>query len=198
MKLILASASPRRREILATLGVSFEVYTADADEACDIVEPGLRVEAIAAAKCRASLEALEAEGRLDPATDTETVILASDTLVSLDGVFLGKPQDAADARRMVAMLAGRTHIVSSGLCIWHAGRTVTAHELTGVTFAPMTDAELDTYIATGESMGKAGAYAIQGYAARFIAGIDGDYFNVVGLPVHRLYRTLEEAFGIRL
>ncbi len=198
MKLILASASPRRREILATLGVTFAVRTADADESCDILDPGLRVEAIAAAKCAAALEALTADGTVNPATDRETVILASDTLVSLDGEFLGKPRDEADARRMVARLQGRTHTVSSGLCLWHAGRMVTAHELTGVTFAPMTDAEIDAYIATGESFGKAGAYAIQGYAARFIAAIDGDYFNVVGLPVHRLYQTLEEAFGIRL
>ncbi len=198
MKFILASASPRRREILATIGVSFTVRTADADETCSILDPGARVEAIAAAKCAAALDALVDDGSIDPTTDRETVILASDTLVSLDGVFLGKPTDATDARRMVAMLQGRTHTVSSGLCIWHAGRTVTAHELTGVTFAPMTDEEIDAYMATEESFGKAGAYAIQGYAARFIAAIDGDYFNVVGLPVHRLYRTLEEAFGIRL
>ncbi len=199
MNLILASASPRRREILTTLGVDFTVFTADADETCDLADPGARVEAIAARKCEAARAALEAEGALTSDTLThETVILAADTLVELNGTFLGKPRDASDAARMIGMLQGETHTVASGLCIWHAGRTVTAHELTGVTFAPMTDAEIATYIATGESQGKAGAYAIQGYAARFISAIHGDYFNVVGLPVHRLYKTLDEAFGIRL
>ncbi len=194
MNLILASASPRRREILDTLGVPFTVRVVDADERCELSDPGLRVETIASRKCMATLDALTAEGALTP----DTVILAADTLVTLDGAFLGKPRDRDDARRMVTLLQGRTHTVASGICLWHGGRTVMSHELTGVTFAPMTDADIKTYIATGESMGKAGAYAIQGYAARFIAGIDGDYFNVVGLPVHRLYATLGEAFGIRL
>ncbi len=194
MNLILASASPRRREILDTLGVPFSIRVADADENCDLTDPGARVETIAARKCLSTLDALRAEGDI-PA---DTVILAADTLVILDGAFLGKPRDTSDARCMVARLQGRTHTVASGICLWHGGRTVTAHELTGVTFAPMTDAEIDAYIATGESMGKAGAYAIQGYAARFISGISGDYFNVVGLPVHRLAQTLYEAFGVRL
>ena len=194
MKLILASASPRRREILTTLGVDFTVVTADADETCDLTDPGGRVEAISVKKCHAVRDALAAEGRLD----ADTVILASDTLVMLDGEFLGKPRDEADARRMVGMLQGRTHTVASGLAIWGDGRTVTAHELTGVTFAPMSEAEIEAYIATGESFGKAGGYAVQGYAARFIAGLDGDYFNVVGLPVRRLYETLRDGFGIIL
>ncbi len=194
MNLILASASPRRREILDTLGVPFTIRVADADETCELSDPGARVETIASRKCLATLELLTAEGRL---TD-DTVILAADTLVTLNGAFLGKPCDESDARAMVARLQGRTHTVASGICLWYRGRTVTAHELTGVTFAPMSDDEIDTYIATGESMGKAGAYAIQGYAARFISGIDGDYFNVVGLPVHRLARTMDEAFGLKL
>ncbi len=195
MKLILASASPRRREILTTLGVAFEVYTADADEMCDLTNPGARVEAIAARKCAAVRDMPVLR---DVADSPDTVILAADTLVTLDGQFLGKPRDEADARRMIRLLAGRTHTVASGLCLYRDGQTVTAHELTGVTFAPMTDAEIDAYIATRESFGKAGGYAIQGYAARFITRIDGDYFNVVGLPVHRLYQTLDQAFGIRL
>ena len=194
MKLILASASPRRREILTTLGVEFTVITADADETCDLTDPGGRVEAISVKKCHAVRDALEAEGILD----ADTVILASDTLVMLDGEFLGKPRDEADARRMVGMLQGRTHTVASGLAIWGDGRTVTAHELTGVTFAPMNEAEIEAYIATGESFGKAGGYAVQGYAARFIEGLDGDYFTVVGLPVRRLYETLRDGFGIIL
>ncbi len=194
MKLILASASPRRKEILETLGVSFDIRTADADETCDIADPGIRVETIATRKCRATLAALRSEGGLDD----DTLILAADTLVTLDGIFLGKPRDASDAAHMIERLQGKTHTVASGLCLWYKGRSVTAHELTDVRFAPMTATQIETYIATGESSGKAGGYAIQGYAARFIESIQGDYFNVVGLPVHCLYRTLHTAFGIEL
>jgi septum formation protein len=194
MKLILASASPRRREILTTLGVDFTVRTADADETCDLTDPGGRVETIALRKCLAVEAVLEAEGMLTP----DTLILASDTLVTLDGVFLGKPADEADARRMLRMLAGRTHTVASGLALRMGGRTVTSHELTGVTFAPMTEEEIEDYVRTGESMGKAGAYAVQGHAARYITGLSGDYFNVVGLPVRRLYETLRDGLGVKL
>jgi septum formation protein len=130
--------------------------------------------------------------------DGDTLILASDTLVTLDGEFLGKPRDEADARRMLSMLRGRTHTVASGLALRMGGRTVTAHELTGVTFAPMSDEEITAYLATGESFGKAGAYAVQGYASRYITGLQGDYFNVVGLPVRRLYETLRDGFGLTL
>ena len=194
MKLVLASASPRRREILTTLGVDFTIRTAEADESCDLSDPGARVEAISVKKCHAVRDALAAEGVLD----SDTVILASDPLVMLDGEFLGKPRDEADARRMVGMLQGRTHTVASGLASYKDGRTVTAHELTGVTFAPMNETEIEAYIATGESFGKAGGYAVQGFAARFISGLEGDYFNVVGLPVRRLYETLREGFDIIL
>ena len=137
---------------------------------------------------------MRAEGTLDE----DTLILASDTLVTLEGVFLGKPRDEADAYAMLSVLQGRTHTVASGLAICYKGRTATSHELTGVTFAPMTEAEIETYLATGEPFGKAGGYAIQGNAARYIKGIEGDYFNVVGLPVRRLYETLRLVFGITL
>lgn len=196
MRYILASASPRRREILGNLGLDFTVLAADADETCDITDPGERVEFISLKKCLAARDKLVSEG-MDPA-DTETIIIASDTLVTLDGEFLGKPRDEADAIRMMELLEGRTHTVASGIAVWHKGRTVTAHELTGVTFASMNPAEIRAYIATGESFGKAGGYAIQGHAARYITGIQGDYFNVVGLPVRRLYETLRMVFGIRL
>ena len=196
MKYILASASPRRREILSNLGLEFTVLVADADETCDITDPGERVEFISLKKCLAARDKLLAEG-MDPA-DTETVIIASDTLVTLDGEFLGKPRDEDDAVRMIDMLEGRTHTVASGIAVWHKGRTVTAHELTGVSFAPMNPAEVQAYVATGESFGKAGGYAIQGHAARYVTGIHGDYFNVVGLPVRRLYETLRMVFGISL
>ena len=196
MKYILASASPRRKEILSNLGLDFTVLVADADETCDIDDPGERVEFISLKKCLAARDRLMAEG-MDPA-DAETVIIASDTLVTLDGEFLGKPRDEDDAIRMIDLLEGRTHTVASGIAVWHKGRTVTAHELTGVTFAPMSPAEVRAYVATGESFGKAGGYAIQGHAARYVTGIHGDYFNVVGLPVRRLYETLRMVFGISL
>lgn len=196
MNLILASGSPRRREILSCLGVSFTIRTADTDESCDIFDPGARVEAIAEKKCAAVAELLasEAGGELPE----DTMVLASDTLVSVDGEFLGKPVDADDARRMVGMLAGRAHEVSSGIAICYRGRTVTAHEITRVYFAPMTDQDIERYVETGESFGKAGGYAIQGHAARYISRIEGDYFNVVGLPVRRLCETLEREFGVRI
>ena len=196
MDLILASGSPRRREILGCLGVSFTIRTADTDESSDVADPGARVEAIAAKKCAAVVELLarEAGGELPE----DTMVLASDTLVSVDGVFLGKPTDEDDARRMVGMLAGRAHEVSSGIAIHYRGRTVTAHELTRVYFAPMSDEDIDRYVETGESFGKAGGYAIQGHAARYISRIEGDYFNVVGLPVRRLCETLEREFGVSI
>lgn len=196
MKLILASASPRRREILASLGVPFITRVEDTDEACDISDAGARVEAISKKKCLAVVRAMEKEGGLPPEEDC--LILASDTLVVLDGIFLGKPQDGDDAYRMVGLLQGKTHTVASGIALWYKGRVVTAHELTRVTFAPMSEDEISRYVATGEPMGKAGAYAIQGHASRYITGIEGDYFNVVGLPTRRLYQTLKDAFGITL
>lgn len=195
MRIILASASPRRREILASLGVDFEILTADADESCDVTDPCGRVEAISAVKCRAVLERLTAER--DSSLD-DTLIIASDTLVTLDGIFLGKPRDREDARRMIRLLSGRAHAVVSGIALWYRGRVVTASELTEVVFAPMTEAEIETYLDTDESFGKAGGYAIQGHAARYVTGIRGDYFNVVGLPIRLLYSTLDTAFGIRL
>lgn len=196
MRYILASASPRRREILTALGVDFTVLVVDADESCELTDPGARVESISVKKCLAARDRLVADG-MDPA-DSETVIIASDTLVTLDGEFLGKPLDEADAIRMMTALQDRTHTVASGIAIWHKGRTVTAHELTAVSFAPMSEEEILAYVTTGESFGKAGGYAIQGHAARYITGIRGDYFNVVGLPVRRLYETLKLVFGIHL
>ncbi|MBE6558923.1 MAG: septum formation protein Maf [Ruminococcaceae bacterium] len=194
IQLILASASPRRREILSSLGLSFEIVIAETDETCDLSDPGQRVEHISGKKCLAVMELMAAEGRLTE----QTLILASDTLVTLDGIFLGKPRDHEDACRMIRMLSGRGHTVASGIALWYRGALVTAHELTTVHFAAMSDEDIQRYVATDEPMGKAGAYAIQGQAARYVTGIEGDYFNVVGLPVHRLYTTVKEAFDITL
>ena len=194
MKLILASGSPRRREILSALDIPFTVRTSDADETCRITDPAGRVAAIASVKCAAVRDAMLSEGTLDD----DTMILAADTLVVQDGHFLGKPADAEDAARMIRALAGTTHIVSSGIAVWYRGRMATASEITEVEFAPMTEEEVAAYVATGEPFGKAGGYAIQGQASRYIVGIRGDYFNVVGLPVHRLLVTVREAFGVTL
>jgi len=194
IRLILASASPRRREILSTLGIPFTVITAEADETCGLSDPGARVEEISKRKCLAVQALMEQRGALTE----HTLILASDTLVTLDGIFLGKPCDRQDAVRMISMLAGRGHTVASGIALWYQGRCVTAHELTAVHFAAMRPEEIQSYVDTDEPMGKAGAYAIQGKAARYITGIEGDYFNVVGLPVRKLYTTLQEAFHMTL
>lgn len=194
MRLILASNSPRRKEILTTLGIPFQQRVADTDETCDLQEPGERVATIAARKCRAVQEAMAADSSL---TD-DTLILAADTLVVCDGAFLGKPRDQEDAAAMLRRLAGRSHSVHSGIAAWWQGQTVTASEATAVTFAPMSEADIAAYIATGEPFGKAGGYAIQGGAARYITGICGDYFNVVGLPVYRTVQTIRDAFGIVL
>ena len=196
MTFILASASPRRKEILESLGVSFDIRVVETDEACDLTDAGQRVAYISAQKCQAVVSDMMAKGELSPTDDT--LVLASDTLVVLGDLFLGKPKDAEDAYRMVEMLQGKTHVVASGIAVWYAGQMVTSHELTKVTFAPMTAEEIHNYIATGEPFGKAGAYAIQGNASRYITGIEGDYFNVVGLPARRLYQTLKDAFGIVL
>lgn len=194
MQLILASASPRRREILSGLGIAFTIRTADVDETCDLADPALRVQNIAARKCEAVRDAMCREGSLTE----DTVILAADTLVYQDGCFLGKPADREDALRMVRSLAGSVHAVASGVAVYCGGHTVTAAELTEVHFGPMTEEEVEAYVATGEPFGKAGAYAIQGLAARYIEGIRGDYFNVVGLPVHRLLTLVRDEFGITL
>lgn len=194
MQLILASNSPRRRDILADLGIPFTVRTADADETCSLENPAERVAAIAVRKCRAVCNAMTNDGTL---TD-DTLVVAADTLVYCEGAFLGKPHDSADAAAMLRLLSGRTHSVWSGIAAVWNGHTVTAAEETAVTFSVMAERDIAAYLASGEPFGKAGAYAIQGGAARYITGIRGDYFNVVGLPVHRLVRTLKQSFGILL
>mgnify|MGYP002517916528 CR=1 FL=1 len=187
MNLILASASPRRQELLKLFGLPFVVRVADIDETMDTAKAPCD-EVSRVSRCKAVAVPSQAGD----------VVIAADTIVVCEGRVLGKPRDEADAARMMYMLQGRTHTVASGIAVWHKGRTVTAHELTEVSFAPMTEEEIFAYVATGESFGKAGGYAIQGHAARYITGIRGDYFNVVGLPVRRLYETLKLVFGIHL
>ncbi|WP_432776614.1 Maf family protein [Brevibacillus gelatini] len=173
--LILASSSPRRRELLQALGIPFTVMTSDVDE---MTAPDLSakqvVEELALRKARAVADRL-----------TEGIVLGSDTIVVLDGQILGKPIDEADAFRMLFMLQGREHTVYSGVALVDAatGRSEVAHSHTAVKIRPLSEAEIKSYIATREPMDKAGSYAIQGIGATIVEGITGDYFTVVGLPL---------------
>jgi septum formation protein len=177
--LVLASQSPRRSEILRQAGIPFIVRAVDVDETPQGGE-GARgyVERLAVAK------ALAAE-----AGPAETV-LAADTTVTIDGALLGKPVDAADARRMISMLSGRRHEVLTGICLRKGDSLISDCATTAVWFHALSGEEIDEYVASGEPEGKAGAYAIQGLASKFVDRIEGCYFNVMGLPVSLVYRQL--------
>jgi septum formation protein len=199
--LILASGSPRRRELLAQAGYTFEVEAADVDES---VLPGERPDAyvkrLAEEKARAVLARYpthddEAVMNRAPGSVAALVVLGADTTVVCDGEILAKPEDAADAMRMLRMLSGRTHEVLTGVAVATRAGVVSAVESTSVTFSEIPEAELERYCATHETMDKAGAYGIQGYAARWIPRIDGDYFNVMGLPIARVVALIEDAVG---
>jgi len=190
MKFILASKSPRRSEILQNLGISFEVVTTDTDESSEERDPCRLVEELSLRKGEAVRDALRARG----AELKETVIISSDTVVAVDGEILGKPRDATDARRMLGLLSGRAHEVISGICLLSEDRCGVSHEVTRVTFDALDAETIERYIVRTNPYDKAGAYAIQGEASLFIRGIEGDYFNVVGLPVHRLHTLYREIF----
>ncbi|MDQ7041377.1 MAG: Maf family protein [Rhodothermus sp.] len=185
--LILASRSPRRRKLLQQLGLDFEVYPSDLDEtATNHRVPEQLVEQLALEKAR-----------LIAARFPEALTLGADTIVVLDGEVLNKPADEAEARAMLRRLSGRTHTVYTGVALIHPAsqREMVDYEATRVTFAPLTDAEINAYVATGAPLDKAGAYGIQDdYGAVFIRRIEGDYYNVVGLPLHRLYCMLRNYF----
>lgn len=176
-RLILASTSPRRRELLAHLGLPFEVIASDFDESLLSpvgLPPADYVSQLAQGK------AAEVAARL---AAPEAVILGADTTVVLDGDVLNKPLDPADAARMLRRLSGRTHEVYTGLCVIRGEHIQTAHAVTAVTFDTLTDNTIAAYVATGEPLDKAGAYGIQGDSLGFIPQIDGDYYTVVGLPL---------------
>ena len=194
MRIILASKSPRRRELLGVIGLDFEIKTSEADESCDENAPERIVEILAERKGRAVEEAIRSEG----GDLSDTLIIASDTLVHVDGAVLGKPRDRDDARKMLTSLSGKEHYVSSGLYLSYEGRGVASHNTTAVEFAAMTKEEIESYLDTSEPYDKAGSYGIQGIASLFIKGIRGDYFNVVGLPIRLLYEMADENFGIKL
>jgi septum formation protein len=188
--LILASASPRRRELLVQSGLKFTV------EAANLNEDLLPDEAAAAYVRRLAEEKAQAiwnANQSSDAPDDPLVVLGADTCVVCDGHILGKPVDTADARRMLELLSGRTHAVLTGLAAVTANKIVRDVEVTQVTFNQLNDAEIARYIGSGEPLDKAGAYAIQGYAARWIPRIEGCYFNVVGLPIARTIALLADA-----
>lgn len=182
-RLILASASPRRRELLAQAGFTFEVRPAHVNEDA---RPGEDPIAYVVRLARDKAQAVFAE-----LNDPGVVVLGADTTVTLDGHILAKPEDAADAARMLRMLSGRTHTVVTGVAVATSTGTEAAAEVTCVQFLTLSDEEIAAYIATGEPMDKAGAYGIQGLAAKWIPRIQGCYFNVVGLPLALVTTMLE-------
>jgi nucleoside triphosphate pyrophosphatase len=191
--LILASASPRRHELLTQAGVTFRA------ESANVNEDRLPNEAAAAYVQRLAEEKAQAVWVLHKSMDTHEdplIVLGADTCVVSDGHILGKPVGVADARRMLQLLSGRTHAVLTGIAAVTRRGVARALEITHVTFNCLTDAEIAQYIATGEPLDKAGAYAIQGYAARWIPRIEGCYFNVVGLPIARTIALLAEAGAV--
>jgi septum formation protein len=182
MRLILASSSPRRRELLTQAGLSFDVIPAHIDETRRASEnPTAYVQ-------RLALEKAQTIHTLHPGA----FVLGADTTVEIDGHALEKPSDRADAERMLRVLSGRTHHVHTGLALLSTGGKRTHLETTSVTFSSIDEAELRHYLETGEPYDKAGAYGIQGYAARWIPRIDGDYFNVMGLPLAATVRLLKD------
>ena len=183
--LVLASASPRRRELLAQAGFQFEVRPAHIPED---PHPGEDPIAYVTRLARQKAEAVYAQF-----ANPEAVVLGADTTVTLDNHILGKPENQEDAARMLRLLSGRTHRVITGVAIVSATRTQVAAEVTAVQFLTLSEQEIASYIATGEPNDKAGAYAIQGFAARWIPRIEGCYFNVVGLPISLVSSLLENA-----
>ncbi|ANE47166.1 septum formation protein Maf [Paenibacillus swuensis] len=192
--LILASSSPRRQELIRTLGIPYSIRVSNADET---TAPGMLpqaiVESLSLCKAQTVLDLLTHEERSDKH------IIGSDTIVVLDGEVLGKPRNERDAHRMLTRLQGRVHEVYSGVAVIQAsdGKYEVAHNMTRVTMKPLDAAAIDRYIATGEPMDKAGSYAIQGIGATMVTSIEGDYFNVVGLPLSLLSDLLAK-FGIRV
>lgn len=218
-KIILASASPRRRELLTQIGLDFEVVVSETEEKITYTEPAKVVEELSTQKAEAVwekltsiatpqvsdtnaertdevLDARDAEQNCGESTMADTIVLGADTVVACDGKILGKPVDIEDAVTMLTMLQGRAHEVYTGVTILYMEngekKALTFHEKTAVHFCPMTETQIREYVATGDPMDKAGSYGIQGFCARYIRGIEGDYNNVVGLPAGRVYQEMHE------
>ncbi|MDD6727743.1 MAG: Maf family protein [Eubacteriales bacterium] len=178
--LVLASKSPRRRELLSLITPDFEIKTADADETLP--------EGISPDKAVEYLSKIKAE----PFKNDDDIVIGADTVVAVDGKILGKPADRADAFSMLKALSGREHSVFTGVTVIKGSKAETFSVETKVKFYPLTDEEIESYLDTGEPFDKAGGYGIQGKGALLVESICGDYFNVVGLPVSRLSRALKE------
>jgi septum formation protein len=186
LRVILASQSPRRRELLSLVGIAHEVRPADIDERY-----------LAGEHPREHAERLAREKAATIARDEpDAVVIGSDTIVVVDGDVLGKPADEAEAARMLTRLSGRSHVVVTAVAVAWRGETHSAVEEVDVEFHPLTTADIEAYIATREPMDKAGAYGIQGYGATIVSRVDGDYFAVMGLPLQRLVRVLR-SLGLR-
>ena len=181
-RVLLASQSPRRREPMKLLFADFDTCVTNADETLPAgAAPGEAVREIALRKARAAAwEHMDA------------IVIAADTVVSIDGMILGKPRDAGQAAQMLRRLSGRIHQVFTGVALCRSGHEESFFVKTDVAFAPLDESEITWYLTTDEPFDKAGAYGIQGYGARFITGITGDYFNVMGLPVNAIYERLGE------
>ncbi|MBR4073673.1 MAG: septum formation protein Maf [Clostridia bacterium] len=188
MKIILASKSPRRKEILENLNINFEIITADTNESSCLTCPEKLVEELALRKAEAVKNLLIKKNKFTP----DSVIIGCDTVVSKGGKILGKPENRTEAKKMLENLSGSEHKVISGLAVITADKTMLSHEVTKVYFDKLSLEEITAYVATGECDDKAGAYGIQGIAGKFIKGIEGCYFNVVGLPVNLLYRMFKD------
>lgn len=188
-KVILASASPRRRELLAQIGMDFKVIISKADENISEPAPEQLVMKLSNIKAMAVYEEHGIE-------DEATIILGADTVVAFDGKVLGKPKDTQQAKEMLSILSDNTHQVFTGVTILYKKqgglKSETFYDKTTVYTYPISDKEIDEYIMTGEPMDKAGSYGIQGIGAKFIKKIDGDYNNVVGLPVSKIYQKIKE------
>ncbi len=182
--IILASKSPRRRQLLSMMGLDFTVRTADIDETMDSAQTPAHE---TAAVCRRKAEKIAQD------TAPGDVVIAADTIVVIGGKILGKPQDEEDAARMLRLLSGHTHTVYTGLCVICGAQAQTQVVASEVTFRPLSSEEIRAYIKTGEPMDKAGAYGIQGYGAMFVSHLEGDYFSVMGLPVCTLSGMLRAA-----
>lgn len=195
MKIVLASASPRRRELLAGLGLDYTVLASGVEEQITEREPAKVVEELSAQKAGDVLQRLLAAGSRKEDSEEELLVIGADTIVAVEGQILGKPADEKDGAEMLKRLSDRQHQVYTGVTLYHwrrgETRRCTFHECTQVWFYPMTQEEISWYISTGEPMDKAGAYGIQGLGSRFVKAIEGDYNNVVGLPVARLYQELK-------
>lgn len=182
LRVVLASVSPRRRQLLELIGIQHEVTPTETDETYLPGEiPEQHAERLACAKAAAVAD-----------TNRDALVIGADTIVVIDGLVLGKPADVGDAERMLRLLSGRSHTVMTAVAVTYGGRTVSGVEIVDVTFLPLSDDDIRSYVATGEPMDKAGSYGIQGYGATIVRRIDGDYFAVMGLSLVRLVALLRE------